>query len=133
MAKDRNKRATGEAQWVGTQSVGARLIEGLTDIAESLERGDRIDERFTMRTVHLNLEPRDYSPRNIKDLREQLKASQSVFALLLGVSASAVQSWESGSRPSATARRLMDFMEQNPEPWRQMLRASAHSDAECNC
>jgi putative transcriptional regulator len=60
--------------------------------------------------------PPALSKKKIKDLRENtLGVSQPIFALLLGVSAAAVKAWEQGNKkPSGTARRLMQLVENDP-------------------
>jgi putative transcriptional regulator len=57
-------------------------------------------------------EPRRYSPKEIRLLRERTKASQGVFAALLNVATSTVQKWEQGSvKPQNTALRLLNVIE----------------------
>jgi putative transcriptional regulator len=61
------------------------------------------------------VEPQDYSADQIRGIRDQLGASQTVFASLLGVSKSLVEHWERGIRgPSVTVRRLLDAIQLAP-------------------
>jgi len=47
-------------------SVAEGLIASLTGLRDTLRNGERPEEKFTMRTVDLNLEPRDYTPEDVK-------------------------------------------------------------------
>lgn len=106
-------------------NIGAEIIRGLTGLRDALAEDACLPERFTMRSVELDLEPHDWSPDDIKTLREQLNASQPVFAKLIGASPKTVQSWEQGHEPPAMARRLLDLIQENPTPWKKILRDAA--------
>jgi putative transcriptional regulator len=55
-------------------------------------------------------------PREIKDIRLALGASQSEFAHVLNVSPKVVQSWEQGARrPTSTALKLLSIAKTNPQ------------------
>ncbi|GAB4419376.1 MAG: hypothetical protein OHK0056_29440 [Bacteriovoracaceae bacterium] len=61
-------------------------------------------------------EPPAYSKSKIKKIRGMLGLSQSVFASIFGVSASAVQHWEQGLRAMpAPACRLLNLIEKDPD------------------
>jgi len=107
------------------KTFGEEIIEGLEEFRDVLESGEPIGEHFTMRTVDLELEPHDYSPEDVKATRAKLRASQAVFAKLLGVSAKTVQSWEQGHVPPPMARRLLDLINENPARWLDLLRRGA--------
>lgn len=100
------------------------LISGLTELRDTLAQGVPPEERFTMRTVDLNLDPRTYTPEDVQETRKLLGASQAVFAELIGVNVKTVQSWEQGMEPSRTARRLMDLINEDREAWLDILRSS---------
>lgn len=105
-----------------TPSVGSEIIRGLTGLRDALKGGEKIYKRFTMRTVNLVLEPQEFSAAEIKRLREAFKASQAVFAMLIGVKPSTLRSWEQGrSSPPPWGRRLLELMQEHPEPFREML------------
>lgn len=108
-------------------NTGDEIIRGLTGMRDALAAGQRLPERFTMRTVELQLEPRDWTPEEIKALRERLKASQSIFALLIGTSTKTVQSWEQGNMPPPMASRLLECIEKDPGPWEKMLHAAVRA------
>ncbi len=107
------------------KSIGAEIIESLTEAVEILESGGRLEdrpERFTVRTVEMPDDPTEYDPVAVKATRERLGASQTVFARLVGVSVKLVQAWEIGGRePSLTARRLMDEFNREPRRWAGVL------------
>src|SRR4051812_22400540 len=101
-----------------TTRPGQRIISGLTELAEVLERGEALATRFTVRTVELPPEPSPYSARRVRETRAMLGASQTVFASLLGVSTALVQHWEQGFRkPSRMACRLLDEINREPKRW----------------
>lgn len=109
----------------GASPVESALIAGLTHLRDTLKRGERLEKRYTMRTVDLNLEPQDYDAEHVRKTRELLRASQAVFAKLLGVKAKTIQSWEQGVVPPAMARRLLDLVNDNPQQWLDILQRAA--------
>jgi len=106
-------------------SVGSKLVEAFREFTEVLESDQPITERFTCRTVTLDLLPVPYGPENVKATRQLLRVSQGIFAQFLGVSAKSVCSWEQGINiPSDIACRFMDEIQRNPDFWRKRLRES---------
>ena len=119
MAKRRRKEQT-------ETPVGRMLVGRLKRFAEALETTDSIPERFTCRTIKLNLEPTRHDPERVKEARQTLRASQAIFAQFLGVSVGAVRDWEQDiSPPRGSACRIMDEILRNPEYWRGRLRELA--------
>ena len=109
-----------------TGSVGGKMLTRLKQFAEALEDTDSIPQRFTCRTIKLNLEPTPYDPERVKEARRTLRASQTIFAQFLGVSVSAVQDWEQGAKsPRGSARRMMDEILRHPQYWRTRLKELA--------
>ena len=103
--------------------VGARLVEGLTELRNALRSGRPLAERLTVRTVELPDEPGLYDPQTVRATRARLSASQALFARLLGVSPDLVRAWEQGKRaPAPLARRLMDEINHDPRRWSNLLR-----------
>ena len=50
----------------------------------------------------------EFTPLDIKAIRQQLNKSQSEFALMIGVSVTTLQNWEQGRRhPEGPARALL--------------------------
>ncbi len=58
--------------------------------------------------------PAAFAPRDIKQLREQLRVSQPVFARYLNTSESTVEKWEAGTkRPSGMALKLLTVVQKH--------------------
>src|SRR5438105_1880530 len=107
------------------ESIADRVLKRLQEFTETLERGERIAERFTCRRVELNIEPGHYTPAMVKDARELLSVSQGVFAKFLGVRVKTICSWEQGiNTPSGMACRFLDEIRLNPKYWRKRLQES---------
>ncbi len=52
----------------------------------------------------------------IKEIREKMNLSQTVFAKLLNVSPSSIRQWEQGKRkPSGSTKALLDLLKRSPE------------------
>lgn len=65
-----------------------------------------------------------FKPADIKAIRDKLGASQSEFALMIGVSVSTLQNWEQGRRqPDGPARALLKVAAENPEAVAEALSA----------
>lgn len=80
--------------------------------AAAYERGEAVNLRVT----RIPSRPRDISPREIRRIRQALKASQPLFALYLNVSTNAVRSWEQGTRrPRQAALKLLTIARKNPK------------------
>jgi putative transcriptional regulator len=103
--------------------VGARIIQGLREFADALEKKEPISEKFNCRVVELVLRPTSYNAEMVKETHQLLNASQAVFARLLGVSIKTVRAWEQGvNTPSDMAARFMDEIRFNPNYWLRRLR-----------
>lgn len=58
----------------------------------------------------------EFKPADVKAVRENLGASQSEFALMIGVSVSTLQNCEQGRRhPDGPARALLKIASKNPQ------------------
>jgi putative transcriptional regulator len=104
---------------------GAEIVDALTEFYEVLKEGgcEAVAQRFTVRTVELNLEPRTYTGEDVKKVRGILGLSQPLFARFLGVSVNAVRNWENGGHtPSKLACRFLDEISHNPELFKERLR-----------
>lgn len=103
-------------------TIAEKLVEGLEEFADSLEAGEDIAQRYNCHKVVLDLQPTSYGPELVKATRDTLRASQTVFARFLGVSAQTVRTWEQGAKkPREMACRFMDEIRSNPQYWRQRL------------
>jgi len=72
-------------------------------------------DKATMRhfdALCLEVDVPDYSPAEIRELRERLNISQSVLASVINASANSIQKWERGvKRPSGTALKLLNLLD----------------------
>lgn len=106
----------------GAPSLGDRLIAGLESIVEALESGEPLEKRLTVRTVKLDLKPREYTADDVKAVRAKLGASQALLAKFLGVSVQAIRHWEQGTRPVPTiAARYLDDVQEFPDLWTRRI------------
>ena len=65
-----------------------------------------------------------FRPADVKAIRLKLGASQSEFALMIGVSLATLQNWEQGRRmPEGPARALLKVAADNPKAVADALRA----------
>lgn len=89
-----------------------KVIESLREDLVELHRIGAI-EKFTMREFDAVCPPpvREFSPGDVKKLREALRFSQPVFAHHLHTSASTVRKWEQGeTRPTGPALKLLNVI-----------------------
>ncbi len=57
-----------------------------------------------------------FRPADVKSVREKLKASQTEFALMIGVSVATLRNWEQGRRtPDGPALALLRVAARNPQ------------------
>lgn len=86
----------------------ARLMKSAEQALEHAE-----GKRELRTTVLIKTEP--MSKDEVKELRERLKASQTIFANYLNVSPKSVQAWEQGiGKPTGAALRLLRIAQKNP-------------------
>ena len=86
----------------------ARLMESAQQALEHAE-----GKRELRTTVLIKTAP--ISSKEVKELRQKLNASQSVFANYLNVSPKTIQAWEQGiGKPKGAALRLLRIALKNP-------------------
>jgi putative transcriptional regulator len=91
--------------------------EALASVHEAIAdlHGIGAVDKATMRhfdALCLAPEVPDYSPEQIKALRERLNVSQAVFASVINASTNSVQKWERGAKkPSGTALKLLNLLD----------------------
>lgn len=109
MGREKRKESTlGELMIEGAREALAHKRGGLT--AARRTRG-----KVTARRVDV-VPPPEFGQEDVQRVRERLGLSQTVFADLIGASASTVRAWERGARePSDMARRLLELAERQPE------------------
>lgn len=107
-------------------SLGQEIIAGLTDAVATAKAGGMaaLRRKYTMRQVKRTpFRHPEFGPDDIAAIRNSLRASQAVFAILIGVSAGTVRSWEQGRKtPSTMARCLLAEVKRNHGYWEKMLR-----------
>lgn len=86
-----------------------KLTQGLQE-AIAYERGE-----IKARKVVYHIAPvKQYSNLQIREIRNQARMSQSVFADYVGVSKKTVEAWEKGTNhPTGSACRLISLLEDN--------------------
>jgi putative transcriptional regulator len=100
-------------------SLGELMIQGARE-ALAHKRGSLAGvgvtrAKVTARRVDV-VPPPEFGHRDVQRVRERLGLSQTVFADLIGASASTVRAWERGARqPSDMARRLLELAERQPQ------------------
>ncbi len=103
-------------------SIGDKILQGLQEFTDALESGKQVSEKLTCRKVELQLCPKPYSSTAVKETRNILNISQSLFAIFLGTSTSAIQKWERGEEsPPKMACRMMDEIRLCPDYWKKRL------------
>ena len=86
-------------------------------IASLQEALDDAEGKIELRTTRLGILPvtKTISADDIKETRKKLGMTQSVFALIIGVSRKTVESWETGRyMPDGAARRLISILQADP-------------------
>lgn len=87
------------------------LRDSLQD-ALAYEQGEQVN----LRVAELPPAPRRLRPRDIREIREALNASQVLFARYLNVSANTIRSWEQGTRrPQGADLKLLAIAKRNPQ------------------
>ena len=110
--------------------LGAEITEDLKELCETMERAEPVQNKFTVRTVELNLEPQEYEAEDVKVIRDSLNVSQAVFAKILATSVECVEGWEQGIRRiPPMACRLLDLIKSNKDHWVRVLNESKRESA----
>lgn len=106
----------------GKRRLGERLVAEFSELRDVLHEDKPVEKRYTVRTVALDLSPREYDTETVRAIRLSLGVSQAVFADLLGVSSDLVAAWEQGNRtPKGPVCRLLELMEIDRNRWLQVL------------
>lgn len=125
---ERKQRMGHRKEITENQSVAEDIISSLTDMRDALRDKERLQARFTMRRVELELEPRAFSSDDVRDLRGRFQASQVVFAHLLGVKVGTLRRWEQGTQqPPPMSCRLMELMDDDPDHFIERLERSVRT------
>jgi putative transcriptional regulator len=85
--------------------------EAFRDLMSSVRQAGRI-RRGTLKAGRTTV----FKPEDVKTVRASLGASQSEFALMIGVSVATLQNWEQGRRtPDGPALALLRVAARNPK------------------
>ncbi len=107
------------------ESIGNTIVTRLQSFAKALKENEPLEQRFNCRVVELDLEPKQFGARQVKQIRSMLGLSQTLFAKFLGVNVKTVQSWEQNQvKPSDMACRFLSEIEHDPKLWRKRLSQS---------
>jgi putative transcriptional regulator len=88
------------------------ILEAVHDTAKGLYKAGVMDQVTLREFDRLCLPPIEpLKPEQIKQIREEARVSQAVFAAILNTSLSTVQKWEIGQkRPTGTALKLLHLV-----------------------
>ncbi len=69
-----------------------------------------------LKELGVNIPEVNITAKDIKEIREKVNMSQSVFAKVLNVNSSSVKQWEQGKRnPSGSTKVLLELLKMNPD------------------
>jgi len=90
------------------------ILEAVHETAQGLHKAGVMDQVTLREFDRLCLPPVEpLQPEQIKQIRENSRVSQAVFARLLNTSTSTVQKWEIGQkRPTGTALKLLHVVQE---------------------
>ena len=90
------------------------ILEAVHETAQGLHKAGVTDQLTLREFDRLCLPPiGPLKPEQIKQIREDSRVSQAVFARLLNTSVSTVQKWEIGQkRPTGTALKLLHLVQE---------------------
>lgn len=90
------------------------ILEAVHETAQGLHEAGVMDQVTLREFDRLCLPPvAPLKPEEIKQIRENSRVSQAVFARLLNTSTSTVQKWEIGQkRPTGTALKLLHLVQE---------------------
>ncbi|MBL0225469.1 MAG: DNA-binding transcriptional regulator [Geobacteraceae bacterium] len=91
----------------------SRILEAVHDTAQDLHELGFIDKRAMNRYDVLCIEPvQEYSPEQIRTLRDRYRISQAVLASVLNTSLSTIQKWEIGEKhPGGPSLKLLNILD----------------------
>lgn len=104
-----------------SRKIKNEIVEALSELKTALQNGEKLSTKFRCKKIVLELHPQ-FSKEKIKEVRETLQVSQSLFAQFLGVDATSVSKWERGvSEPTGPVCRILDEILINPSYWKERL------------
>lgn len=109
-------------------TLGRKLADRMRAVNDVLDNGDIA--KLIPRYVTLDLQPKQYSASDVKQVRELLGIPQRVLAVMLGVSIQTIRAWEQGRKtPSQMACRFLDKVMDDPSAAMNWLRRMATKSA----
>lgn len=92
--------------------MAKKILKAVHETAKGLNKAGAMRTTTLREFDALCLPPvKEFSPTQIKRLRERNKASQAVFAAYLNTSPSTVQKWEQGQkRPNGPSLKLLNLV-----------------------
>lgn len=88
------------------------IMKGL---AEAIEDAGHSKKNLKRRMVTI-IPVKNYSAREVKEIRKRTGLSQRLFAGYMGVSVKTVEAWEAGTNcPSGSSSRILSMMEMNAD------------------
>lgn len=92
-------------------SVFESLSKGLNEAIQI--KGNKLSARKNKLTVN---SVKEFTNIEIKNIRENLKVTQIIFAQILGVSKKTVEAWEAGiNNPNGSAKRIIGLLKEDPD------------------
>jgi putative transcriptional regulator len=98
-----------------TRTYKSRLDASIHEVASALHRVGSIDAK-KMREFDMSCltKVEDFSPEEIKALREREDVTQLEFALYLNVSKTSISKWETGEKhPAGSSMKLLSLVKKN--------------------
>ena len=93
-------------------SIYESIVSGLQ---EAIDDTQSQEKKLNRRVVTI-IPVKEYSAKEVQDIRKSIGLSQKLFASYIGVSLKTVEAWEAGrNRPSGAASRILHMMEINPK------------------
>ena len=91
----------------------SRILDEVHETALGLRSSGLISKRSMLKFDDLcDLEVKQISPKQIRQLREKENVSQAVFAAILNISVSTIQKWELGDKkPSGSSLKLLNILD----------------------
>lgn len=98
-----------------TKKIKRKVFDDLRESLQgalAFEHGEPVD----LRVSELPSAPPKMRPRDIREIRRSLNASQVLFARFLNVSPNTIRSWEQGiRRPQGADLKLLSIAKKNPQ------------------
>lgn len=92
--------------------MSKKILKAVHETAKGLQKAGTMQAKTLREFDALCLPPvKEFSPTQIKRIRERNKASQAVFAAYLNTSPSTVQKWEQGQKkPNGPSLKLLNLV-----------------------